>query len=45
VEAVTAMTNPPIVRAYRPDRMPTSPAQAAANRARLLAALREGAAA
>ena len=29
------------VRDYRPARMPTSPAQAAANRARLLAALRE----
>lgn len=29
------------VRDYRPDRMPTSPAQQAANRARLLAALRD----
>lgn len=29
------------VRDYRPARMPTSPAQAAANRARLLAALNE----
>ncbi|MFD8516522.1 helix-turn-helix domain-containing protein [Streptomyces antimycoticus] len=29
------------VRDYRPARMPTSPAQAAANRERLLAALRE----
>ncbi|MFD8384299.1 helix-turn-helix domain-containing protein [Streptomyces sp. NPDC059679] len=29
------------VRDYRPARMPTSPAQAAANRARLLAALSE----
>ena len=28
------------VKDYRPERMPTSPAQAAANRARLLAALR-----
>ncbi|MEH0542956.1 helix-turn-helix domain-containing protein [Streptomyces sp. B21-105] len=28
------------VHAYRPERMPTSPDQAAANRARLLAALR-----
>ncbi|EFL29432.1 hypothetical protein SSOG_09146 [Streptomyces himastatinicus ATCC 53653] len=28
------------VRDYRPERMPTSPAQAAENRARLLAALR-----
>jgi hypothetical protein len=32
------------VREYRPDRMPTSPAQQAANRARLLAALRDPAA-
>lgn len=32
------------VRDYRPARMPTSPAQAAANRARLLAALRDEAA-
>lgn len=31
------------VHAYRPERMPTSPAQAAANRARLLAALRDAA--
>ena len=29
-----------MVRAYRPDRMPLSPAQQAANQARLLAALR-----
>ena len=32
------------VRDYRPERMPTSPAQQAANRARLLAALRNEAA-
>lgn len=32
------------VREYRSDRMPTSPAQQAANRARLLAALRDEAA-
>ena len=32
------------VKDYRPDRMPTSPAQQAANRARLAAALREDAA-
>lgn len=31
------------VHAYRPERMPTSPDQAAANRARLLAALRNAA--
>jgi hypothetical protein len=31
------------VRDYRPERMPTSPAQQAANRARLLAALRAAA--
>ena len=31
------------VKDYRPDRMPTSPAQQAANRERLMAALREAA--
>lgn len=31
------------VKDYRPDRMPTSPAQQAANRERLLAALRDAA--
>ncbi|GGU52289.1 helix-turn-helix domain-containing protein [Streptomyces lavendofoliae] len=31
------------VRDYRPERMPTSPAQQAANRERLMAALREAA--